>query len=117
MKYSDYEIKEKNKNEIKTELMFAVASARVDGTDVLKLTFTHTGGEELDKKAINAATKLVKELKKNGTIDFYVTKDAFSRSTTESIYLINKFPELSNEIESSDIDTVFLRLKPFAKVK
>jgi hypothetical protein len=97
-----------NRSELNTEMRFLFASAKVDGVELLKLDLPHT---ELDKEnaRINSCViKILRSMKKEGIIEFYVNREGFSVNSTEAIFLQNKY---SNCIETNVTETASIYVK------
>lgn len=85
--------------QIATELRFVIASARASGNELISIT-TET---DQDGRIHSALQKNLKTMKKEGRIDFFAGKEAFSKSTAEASYLINKFPQITELIETDNL--------------
>lgn len=107
---TSYTLVENAKSQINTELNFIVASFRVNGVDVLKLEFASVEDEKLQCRIRNRALGVIKELKRRGAVEFFVKREDFNKSTTEAVFLLNKFPELTSLVDEAGNDAVFLRL-------
>ena len=74
-----------------TEIMYEIAAARADRLDLIRLSFNN---ENVDtNKLFSSAIKLLKMMKQKGSIQFFATEDSFRRSTTEAIFLLNKYAD------------------------
>lgn len=72
-----------------TELLFAVACARVEGQPILR--FLPEGGE--GERCWRMALRVLKNMRRDGRIDFYATSADVASGTTEGHYLENKYPD------------------------
>lgn len=97
------------RTELNTELRFVFASARVDGVELLKLNLP-VFEDEKDSARINGCLiKVLRTLKKENVIEFYVNKDSFMASSTEAVFLLNKFGDLI-EPDVMDDKAVYVKL-------
>ena len=80
----------KNRDEIYTEIMFALATARTEGAELLFVEITECDVEKFD--AIKSSViKRLKQMKQSGQIQFFATPDSFKRASTEAVFLLNKY--------------------------
>lgn len=86
-----------------TEILFALACARVAGESIV--CFLPTGA---DRKCERMVLRILKSMKKEGKIDFFVTTADLAAGTTEADYLENKYPDAIIDRES---DTPYLYVK------
>ena len=110
MIYQAYDLVGEQYNQINTEILFRVASARALGVELLCLGFSDAISEELQSRRFRFAMGILQRIKKSGKIQFYATKDSFESASVESEYLKNKY--------SADVDfenaygqyTLFLKI-------
>ena len=97
MKYKTIVLESKKRDSILTELRFNVASARVLGTELLRIDIPT--GEDPDemRRIYSASLRILKEMKQDGSIQLYATCASFGAETTEAKYLMNKYPEIFDE--------------------
>ena len=95
-----------DKNELTTRLLFDIATARNSGYTLAKFILTKSTGEKAEKALINA----LRTMKKQGRITFFVSSADFSKGSTETEYLFNKFPELKREKEDDKTIAYFIKL-------
>lgn len=88
-----------NSGLLKTEIMFFIAEAKATGHDLIKL--------KAEEKQLDTVSKILRSIKKEGTIQLFVFSDSFDDKTTEIEYLQNKYPDIY-EIDSD---------KPFFLIK
>ena len=81
----------RSRSELNTELRFIFASAKVDDLELLRLDLPFFGDEKETSRINGCVIKVLRTLKKEGVIEFYVNKDGFGLNSTESIFLQNKF--------------------------
>jgi len=83
--------------QVDTELRFVIASARANGNELLHLKLDC----EEDSKIALTLHKQLKTMKREGKIDFFADKEAFSTQNAQASYLINKFPKVTESIDSA----------------
>ena len=94
------------KNELASRLMFDVATARNSNFSLLKFIIIKQDNEKIQK----AITSALRALKKKGKITFFVSSLDFSKSSTETEYLFNKYPELTNEKKDDESISYFVKI-------
>ena len=99
----------RTQNELNTELRFLFASARVDGVELLRLDMPLENDEREDKRINSCVIKVLRCLKKDGVIQFYVNRESFLASSTESIFLQNKYPEHIG-MSAHNSESIFIKL-------
>lgn len=95
--------------ELNTELRFLFASAKVDGAELVRLDLPLCANEKDAARVSGCVIKVLRMLKKDGIIDFYVNKEGFLANSTEASFLLNKFGEFIN-------DTAFSGMSIFVKI-
>ncbi len=93
MKIIEYNVSGTNKSTIRTEVLFAIASAKSQGADLLSLKIITDNGT-VSKTRILTLERELRQAKKNGQIQLFVLATALDVDTTETEYLKNKFPSL-----------------------
>lgn len=91
-----YELIGKCRNELNTEMRFIFASAKVDGEELVRLEFQREENDKENDRIEGCIIKVLRRLKKEGIIQFYVNKDGFDANSTEATYLLNKYGEYIN---------------------
>ncbi len=76
--------------DLDTEIRFAIATARVEGAELLRFDIKR---EEDILKSYNAAIRILKKMKIGGQIQFIATPSSFSNSDAEAEFLRNKYPK------------------------
>lgn len=94
MNIINYEITGKNADQITTEIMFFVTSAKTLNYDLITLSLKSIENKELDEKRKSLADKILKSVKKKGIIQLYISCLDFESTSTEAVYLKNKYPDL-----------------------
>lgn len=81
------------RSELNTEIRFLFASARVDGEELVRLDIPLCENEKEDTRINGCVIKVLRTLKKEGVIQFYVNKESFAAGSTEASFLLNKYGE------------------------
>lgn len=79
---------------LRTELLYLLASSKVSGFEIVELVLY-----ENNLKSMNNLKKLLKEKKKEGKIQLFVSEEDFKNETTEVVYLLNKYPNIVTDIK------------------
>jgi hypothetical protein len=95
MKYKELNLRADLPEQINTELLFEIASARAEGTELICINiFNEEKKYSFPQKQRSVLIKLIKNLKSEGRIQLFATSDSFRNQTTESYFLQNKYPEI-----------------------
>ena len=97
MSYREINLRSASADAVATEIMYEIASCRADGVELIRFNISY--GINLEamnevKKILSSATRLLKNMKQKGSIQFIATSDSFESGSTESSFLYNKYPEL-----------------------
>ena len=107
--FSCFRLLGQSRTELNTELRFIFASARVDGVELLKLDMPVFESEKDNARISGCLIKVLRTLKKENVIEFYVNKESFLASSTEAIFLLNKFGT-HIDLETLDDNTLYVKL-------
>ena len=77
------------------EIMYFVASANSLGKTLIKLTLDEYSEDKLPTK-ITTVERVLKGMKRDGRIQLYIYSANLGGESTESQYLYNKYPSISN---------------------
>ena len=91
-----------NQLDVNNEIRFLVAGARVDGKVLMRLNFS----SEAVEKQKQYAVRVLRSLKKDGIIEFFVLSENLNADSTEAVYLMNKYGEYIDE----SVDCVYVKL-------
>ena len=94
--------------ELNTELRFLFASARVQGNELVKILLPTTAEEKENARINGCVIKVLRTLKKENVIQFYVNREGFLANSTEAIFLLNKYGDF---ISDSADDTAAIYVK------
>ena len=80
----------------------------------LRINIIYEAEEEIDtetKRIISQIIKQLKNMKQKGSIQFFATEDSFRLSSTEVVFLQNKYPAIFSGHPSREGETfVFVKL-------
>ena len=79
---------------VKTEILFFIAKAKTDKSDLLKITIS-ADNDALSQKMANFANTYLKKEKSSKKIQLFIKSEEIDNQSAESRYLRNKFPEIS----------------------
>ena len=101
MKITVNEITGKTYEQMKTELMFFIASAKSLGYELIRLNIEATGDDKRETMRSHSLSRLLATVKRRGFIELYIKVSELTDSSTEAKYLRNKFPEITGECDES----------------
>ena len=114
MEYRELNIKGNTKEDIETEIMLEVAMARSDKIELLKLILPNSSDELVDDigKINSSVKKLLKKMKQDLRIQFFANRQSFSLNSTESQFLLNKYPHIfsNQDIEKNDNQFYYIKI-------
>ena len=99
MSYKCIQLRGTDASEIKTEIMYEIASARVGGTELLRVNVCCDDAARCNK-ATGALHRILRAMKSKGQIQFFATDSSFEQLSMEAEYLLNKYPFLHDREES-----------------
>ena len=111
MKYKVIDLAVRKTDGVAPEIMYNVASERVDSVELICFNLPVTDDETVRRRINSAALRTFKEMKSRGAIQLYATRSSFLEQTTEAKYLINKFPELFEDADYEAMDTRSIYVK------
>lgn len=77
-------------DEALTEMLFEIASARADGAELLRVDLDSR--DENSTKLMQFLIRKLKAMKQKGQVQFFASADSFEKSSTEAVFLLNKYP-------------------------
>lgn len=89
--FKSFDLIGNSRSELNTEMRFLFASARVDGEELVRLVIPLGENERENARINGCAIKVLRTLKKEGAIEFYVNKEGFVANSTEASFLLNKY--------------------------
>ena len=98
----------KDAKTLQTELEFIVACNKVEGKELIKLSLLN---EEALLRFKNAATRILKNMKRDGVIKLFLFENEFSsEEKMETIYMMNKFPFLFESEEPRSESSLYIKI-------
>ena len=85
----------KYQRELKTEIMFFIASAKALNEELFILEIKPALLDARDARRTDSVARILKELKRKGIIQFFADSSDFDSSLTEIEYLNNKYPGIT----------------------
>ena len=95
--------------ELNTEMRFLFAGARVDGVELVRLHLPFGDDEKENGRISGSVIKVLRTLKKESVIQFYVNKDGFAAGSTEASFLMNKYGSFISE-NTADPAYIYVKL-------
>ena len=91
--FSSFNLNGTGRAELNTEMRFLFASAKVDGDEIVRIVLPFGDNEKENERINGSVIKVLRTLKKEKVIQFYVNKDGFLLNSTEATFLLNKYGE------------------------
>ena len=107
--FACYKLNGLNRSELNTEMRFLFASARVDGKELLRLDIPTAENEKENSRINSCVIKVLRTLKKENVIQFYVNREGFTANSTEAIFLQNKYSSYIGD-DCSEERSVYVKL-------
>lgn len=101
--FAEYKLNGASYHELNTEIRFLTASAAVDKMALFCLKLSDNRAESSAEKIKSNVVKVLRTLKKEGIIEFFVTREGFGNESTESVFLTNKYGDFINLKEESEL--------------
>ena len=87
-----YELTAKSRELLKTEILFAITSAKAKEIYIVRLNYQKNSS----KTCINNIISILRTAKKNSQIQLYISPLDLDEGSTEAEYIRNKYPQLAN---------------------
>ena len=97
MIFYEFELKGNCQVDFDTEIKYNIASAKVNSADLIRLSIEKRESDRENDRLACCILKVLRSMRKEGTIQFFVNHLGFKNKTTESAYLLNKYPEIALE--------------------
>ncbi|MBE6534312.1 MAG: hypothetical protein E7678_05015 [Ruminococcaceae bacterium] len=111
MIYKEITLRADLPEQVSTEIMFEIASARADSTELLCINiFNEDKSYDFQKKHRAAVIKGLKALKGEGKIQLYATSDSFLEKKTEAYFLQNKYPYIFTNEYACDENKIYVKI-------
>lgn len=95
-------LKSSTKEGLETEVMYEIATAKVDSIELIKIGIKLPDAEDCraeSNKLISSLIRVLKNMKADGRIQFFATEENFAKQTTEAVFLLNKYPTYFESIK------------------
>ena len=79
------------RSELNTEMRFLFAGAKIDGIELVRLDLPLGDNEKENGRINGCVIKVLRTLKKESVIQFYVNKESFAAGSTEASFILNKY--------------------------
>ena len=90
---AEYILTGASQSELNTEIRFLTASACVDKKALICLKYPDESADRESERIRSCVLRVLRALRKDGCIQFFVTREGFADETTEAVFLINKYGE------------------------
>ena len=100
--FSEYTLTGTSQSELNTEVRYVTASAAVDKKSIFCLKLFDENSYAALEKRKSCLLKVLRGMKKEGIIEFFVTKEGFREENTEAVFLINKYSEYLKLVDDSE---------------
>lgn len=111
MNYKILELRSKAPDALATEIMYEVATARVAGAQLLRMNIAKGEDDKLNRRLASAVKRTLKAMKEQGRIQFYALPDNFRIFATEAKFLVNKFPDVFEQMPEETEEVTFAYVK------
>ena len=97
MNYRSFEIVSQTNFELESEIPFCIASARAEGVEIVKITFSKDR-----ERLFLPATKILRSLKRKGRVEFFELAAKLNSDTTEARFFRNKYTDFIHSCLSEE---------------
>ena len=108
MKLSSYFMSNDRADSLKTELLFRIATARAEGSELIRIDAS--GSEDDRDQIFFRCKKILKAEKADGTVKAYAFQADFEKNTTEAAYLLNLYPEIAETVAKPEFPYIFIKI-------
>jgi len=85
----------RDSGQMKTEIMFFIASAKSCKAELFKIWIQPVFNGDRELRRIESAARILRNLKQRGSIQLFASSVDFDTALTEVEYLKNKFPNIT----------------------
>lgn len=101
-----------NLNSIKNEILFEIASGRVDSSELLRFELKKGENEASFYRLTSGIKRFLKSVKEKGLILLSAYAESFEAGDTSASFLLNKYPEeMSSAPKTSEAGEFFFYVK------
>ena len=100
MSYKIVEIRGRGVSSAMTEILFELATAKSERVELIRFNITPEADDTehgYAKKLVLSIQRRLKDMKQLGKIQVYATRASFESSSTEAVFLLNKYPDILAE--------------------
>ena len=94
----------KNETRVETEILFNIAGARANGKKLVRLDFKNEAKSSVFNHQKQIMLSLLREMKRDGRIQFFATEQSFDKMKLEAQFLYNKYESFIDLTKESDKD-------------
>ena len=95
--------------ELNTEMRFLLADAKVDKKELVRFDFEDRASDKENSRVMSCIIKILRSLKRESVIQFYVNDEGFSANSTEAIFLLNKYSQFISGIDGA-VNFVYIKI-------
>ena len=92
----------KNDTRVETEIVFNIAGARATGNKLIRLDLVNEAKNSVFNHQKQIMLSLLREMKRDGRIQFFATEVSFEKMKLEAQFLYNKFEEFIDLSKDSE---------------
>lgn len=111
MRYREIDLRSTAPEAVGTEIMYEVAACRADGVDLVRLNIREDEDSTDAKRLFSAVIRLLRNMKQKGAVQFFATRVDFLSSSTEAVFLQNKYPEIFSPMPSENDGSLYIYIK------
>lgn len=111
MSYREINLRASDPDAASTEIMYEIAAGRADSVDLIRFNISLPDASADEKRLFFHAIRLLKNMKQKGTVHFLATREDFSISSTEAVFLQNKYPELFDSLPMENDGSLYIYVK------
>ena len=90
---SEFILKGATRLELDTEVKFNIATARVDGAELVRFVIPCSLNDREEGRALSTLTKLLRGIARSGDIQFFALNSDIESATLEGVFLLNKYSD------------------------
>ena len=91
-----------NDTRVETEILFNIASTRAIGKRLIRLDLVNMGKRSIFNHQKQIMLSLLREMKREGRIQFFATEESFQKMKLEAQFLYNKYESFIDLSKDSD---------------
>lgn len=111
MSYREINLRATSPEAAGTEIMYEIAACRADGSDLIRLNINDMEDSGDTKRLFSSVLRLLRGMKQKGSVQFFATRVDFLGSSTEAVFLQNKYPELFSPMPAESDGSLYIFVK------